>query len=53
MKIINEANFIIEEKSVKIAKLESDLERAERENWLKKKEFELLFQKKDTNNNNI
>lgn len=53
MKSINEANSIIDEKSAKIAKLELDLEKAERENWLKKKEFELLFQKKDSKNNSI
>lgn len=53
MKSINEAKSIIEEKNIKISKLEADLEKAERENWLKKKEFELLFQKKDTKNNSI
>jgi len=53
MKSINEAKAIIDKKSIQINQLRNDLEKAEKENWLKKKEFEMLFQKKDTKNNNI
>lgn len=53
MKSINEADSIIKKKQVNIDNLKKDLEKAERENWLKKKEFEMIFQKKDTKNSSI
>jgi len=53
MKSINEADTIIKQKQVKIENLKKDLEKAERENWVKKKEFEMIFQKKDTKNQSI
>lgn len=53
MKSINEADSIIKTKQVNIDNLKKDLEKAERENWLKKKEFEMIFQKKDTKNSSI
>jgi len=53
MKSINEADTIIKKKQVNIESLKKDLEKAERENWVKKKEFEMIFQKKDTKNQSI
>jgi len=53
MKSINEADTIIKKKQVNIESFKKDLEKAERENWVKKKEFEMIFQKKDTKNQSI